>query len=182
MYLAVCPLLGTGHGRSVGEWMNLTVCPLHGTSLDSSVGEWMNLTVCALQSLSSTPGQWHYVTVPTVAEYFKGFCPGCPATQSGASVSKIFPNGTAHHQEGRLKSEANQMDGQWLKRNAHTAFVYISWQNQLLGSRNILKHEFVTADEIERAMSWPNMFSLVFRFWSLPWTNGPNIQLKWKLK
>ena len=27
MYLTVCPLRGSGHDSSVGEWMNHTVCP-----------------------------------------------------------------------------------------------------------------------------------------------------------
>ena len=31
-------------------------------------------------------------------------------------------------------------------------------------------------------MSWPKVSSLVFRLWSLPWTNGLNTQLKWKLR
>jgi len=35
---------------------------------------------------------------------------------------------------------------------------------------------------IKGVMSWPNVSSLVFRFWSPPWTNGPNTQLKWKLR
>jgi len=43
--LSACPLRGSGHGSSVGEWMYLTVCPLRGPGHDSSVGEWMYLTV-----------------------------------------------------------------------------------------------------------------------------------------
>ena len=35
---------------------------------------------------------------------------------------------------------------------------------------------------LKGVMSWPKVSSLVFRFWSLPWTNGPNTQLKWKLR
>jgi len=35
---------------------------------------------------------------------------------------------------------------------------------------------------IKEVMSWPKVSSLVFRFWSLPWTNGPNTQLKWKFR
>ena len=31
-------------------------------------------------------------------------------------------------------------------------------------------------------MSWPKVSSLVSRFWRLPWTNGPNTQLKRKLR
>ena len=31
-------------------------------------------------------------------------------------------------------------------------------------------------------MSWPKVSSIDFRFWGLRWTNGPNIQLKWKLR
>jgi len=31
-------------------------------------------------------------------------------------------------------------------------------------------------------MSWPKVSSLVYRFWSLPRTNGHNTQLKWKLR
>jgi len=35
---------------------------------------------------------------------------------------------------------------------------------------------------ISTVMSRSGVSSLVFRFWSLPWTNGSNIQLKWKLR
>jgi len=31
-------------------------------------------------------------------------------------------------------------------------------------------------------MTWSKVTSLVCRFWSLPWTNGPNTQFKWKLR
>jgi len=35
---------------------------------------------------------------------------------------------------------------------------------------------------LKGVMSWPKVSSLVFIFWSLSWTNGPNTQLKWKLR
>jgi len=31
-------------------------------------------------------------------------------------------------------------------------------------------------------MTWAKVFSLVCRFRCIPWTNGPNTQLKWKLR
>ena len=34
----------------------------------------------------------------------------------------------------------------------------------------------------KRVMTWAKVTSLVCRFWSLPWTNGPNTQFKWKLR
>jgi len=34
----------------------------------------------------------------------------------------------------------------------------------------------------KRVMSWSKVSTLVFRFWSLSWTNRPKIQLKWKLR
>jgi len=35
---------------------------------------------------------------------------------------------------------------------------------------------------VDSLKTWPNVSALVFRFWSLPWTNWPNIKLKWKLR
>jgi len=37
-------------------------------------------------------------------------------------------------------------------------------------------------NNLMEVMSWPKVYSLVFRLWSLPWTHGPNNQFKWKLK
>jgi len=36
--------------------------------------------------------------------------------------------------------------------------------------------------QLKGVMTWAKVTSLVGRFWSLPWTNGPNIQFKWKLR
>jgi len=46
------------------------------------------------------------------------------------------------------------------------------WKTQLFSLVNVIKG----------CMSWPKVSLLAFRFWSLPWTNGANIQLKWKLR
>jgi len=35
---------------------------------------------------------------------------------------------------------------------------------------------------LKGVMTWPRVSSLVCRFRSLPWTNGPNTQFKWKLR
>jgi len=53
------------------------------------------------------------------------------------------------------------------------------------GSHMTARHVFLKHSmsvKIKGVMSWPEVSSLVFKFWSLPWTNGPNIQLKWKLR
>ena len=35
---------------------------------------------------------------------------------------------------------------------------------------------------IKGDLTWAKATSLVFIFWSLPWTDGPNTQFKWKLR
>jgi len=45
-----------------------------------------------------------------------------------------------------------------------------------------LKHEQQSEKPFKGVMSWPKLASVVFRFWSLPWTNGLSTQLKWKLR
>ena len=65
MYLTVCSLRGPRHDSSVGEWMHLAVCPPCGPGHDSSVGEWMNLAVYTPRGLGHdiSVGEWIYLTV-----------------------------------------------------------------------------------------------------------------------
>jgi len=42
-----------------------------------------------------------------------------------------------------------------------------------------LHYEFLRS--VKGVMPWPKVATLVFRFLSPPWTNGPNTQHKWKL-
>jgi len=52
--------------------------------------------------------------------------------------------------------------------------------NQMIGATPLAAGEVCVG--IKGVMSWPKVSLLVFRFWSLPWTNESNTQLKWKLK
>jgi len=62
-------------------------------------------------------------------------------------------------------------------------------ENSLGSSRNELDAQRLhrqrfqfTELTINEVISWPKVSSLVCRFWSLPWTNCPDTQLKWKLR
>jgi len=57
-------------------------------------------------------------------------------------------------------------------------YIYSVWSYRISlrnwPSRNV--------NGIKGVMTWVKVTSLVCRFWSLPWTNGPNTQFKWKLR
>jgi len=42
--------------------------------------------------------------------------------------------------------------------------------------------QLLPSSRLKGVMTWANVTSLVCRFWSLPWTNGPNTQFKWNLR
>jgi len=62
--------------------------------------------------------------------------------------------------------------------NLHTTNNAVSTSHALAcGHHSVGLNQYLLAVSLFKGhMSWPKVSSLVFRYWSLPWTNGPNTQ------
>jgi len=63
--------------------------------------------------------------------------------------------------------------------------VWVQAEHTMIMFRLLTQMEYTASSHnifFKGVMTWAKVSSLVFRFWSLSWINGPNTQLKWKLR